>query len=351
MPQRRHAPTRELSPPRDRGVPHRPGPTWRRVLALSGLVALTACGGGGGSTPNGVPTPTPSPPPPSPLPAQMSVPTPVGYDADHLAAFNRINELRVMAGLGMLAQDTRLDAAAQAHVGWMDANGTFSHVEVSGTVGFSGEHWWDRAESLGYLSTAGSEVISWGFQPERAVDSLVNAIYHRTAILSINPTDLGVGYSVAVKSGFGLLSDFVVSVPRDGSPRAFGQSMQSNAGGVVLWPIDRAVGVQSRMGNEYPNPVPDIEVANLGTPASIQVDPGLVLAVKVFEIREYGSGILVPTRILTWDTDPNGLIYGNMVAAIPLSPLTTGQSYLVHFSGSTPNREIIRDWVFGVGSQ
>ena len=33
----------------------------------------------------------------------LTVPTPVGYDADRLAAFKRLNEIRLSAGLGMLA--------------------------------------------------------------------------------------------------------------------------------------------------------------------------------------------------------------------------------------------------------
>src|SRR4051812_9890631 len=69
------------------------------------LGSLVACGGGGGDAPP-APVPAPAPPPaPLPVPAQLSVPDPVGYDEDHLAAFNRLNELRLSAGLGMFAQD------------------------------------------------------------------------------------------------------------------------------------------------------------------------------------------------------------------------------------------------------
>ena len=74
----------------------------------------------------------------------MSVPDPVGYDADRLAAFNRLNEIRLSAGLGMLAQQPLMDRAAQAHADWEIANDVFGHVEQAGTMGFTGAHWYDR---------------------------------------------------------------------------------------------------------------------------------------------------------------------------------------------------------------
>ena len=114
------------------------------VTATVASATLSACGGGGGGAPEPppppapTPVPTPSPAPTGPMAAQMTVPTPVGYDADRLAAFNRLNEIRLSAGLGMLAQSTRMDQAAQAHAEWMVANDSFTHEEVVGTVDFTG---------------------------------------------------------------------------------------------------------------------------------------------------------------------------------------------------------------------
>ena len=101
----------------------------------------------------------PARPPPAPIAAQLTVPTPVGYDADRLAAFNRLNEIRLSAGLGMLAQNTEMDQAAQAHAAWMVANDSFTHDEVAGTPGFTGANWASGIEAFGYVPVEGAEVM------------------------------------------------------------------------------------------------------------------------------------------------------------------------------------------------
>ena len=119
---------------------HRLSPS---VLARAGAVAavvgaLGACGGGGVAP--GPPAPSPA----TPIAAQLAVPRPVGYDADRLAAFDRLNEIRLSAGLGMLAQNAAMDRAAQAHADWIIANDSFTHEEVLGSPGFTGVNWWER---------------------------------------------------------------------------------------------------------------------------------------------------------------------------------------------------------------
>ena len=104
---------------------------WRSLGALLSLAAasalagaLVACGGGGGGgeapapPPAPVPAPAPAPGPSSaPIAAQLTVPTPVGYDADRLAAFNRLNEIRlseptgrIRTGLSHIDDDRHRDA-------------------------------------------------------------------------------------------------------------------------------------------------------------------------------------------------------------------------------------------------
>jgi hypothetical protein len=304
-----------------------------RAAAIASLAGtLGACGGGGGS-----PSPAPEPPPapsPQPLPAVMSVPTPVGYDADHLAAFNRLNELRVAAGLGMLAQNQEMDTAAQAHVEWEVANDVFSHVETVGTIGFTGANWWDRDKTQGYSPLGGAEVMSWGYDPVVAVDGLVNVIYHRSLILEVDPVDVGIGESAAIAQH--LRSPLVIDfcTPDDGSARSAGQTSQPGISGVVIWPLDGAHEVWTHMGVEEPNPVPDHDVLQLGTPASISVNKDEKIEALQFVLTEGATGDPVPTIVLSHESDLNGIIPPSFVGLIPVGGLKANTEYRVDFTGS-----------------
>ncbi|BDT60186.1 hypothetical protein MasN3_36800 [Massilia varians] len=100
-------------------------------LAASFAVVLSACGGGGGE--RGSPSPpvstNPTPPVVTSPPAtpeqdlQTSVPIPTyAANSEELAFFNAYNEFRSQAGLGKLAQNTKLDLAAKNHLNYQAQN-------------------------------------------------------------------------------------------------------------------------------------------------------------------------------------------------------------------------------------
>ena len=313
-----------------------------RLAAAAALIAavfsLTACGGGGGGAPEpppAPPPPTPAPAPTAPIAAQLSVPTPVGYDADRLAAFNRLNEIRLSAGLGMLAQSTAMDRAAQAHADWMIANDSFTHDEMAGTSGFTGTNWARRDEAFGYVPVGGGEVMSSGATPGPGVDLLVNAVYHRAFLLAIEPVDVGVGWSdSAVET---LSKPLVIDLTRPSSDalRGLGQMAQDSIQGVAIWPLNDARDVPLRLGLESPNPVPTQDVLSLGTPVSITVDRMKTITASRFVLTNRQTGAVVATQALTYQSDPNGVVTGSYVAAIPLSALAPAATYDVAFSGTT----------------
>jgi uncharacterized protein YkwD len=323
-------------PPSQNAARH-PGLGMLRALfqaaAIAGLAGtLAACGGGGGD--GGTPTPVPPPPPPpQPLPAVMSVPTPVGYDADKLAAFNRLNELRVAAGLGMLTQDIRLDQAAQAHVEWEIANDVDSHFETVGSPGFTGVNWQDRDRKQGYAPRGGSEVMSTGSGPSYAVDGLLNVIYHRAALLEFDPVDVGIGWSSPGHANLPtpLVIDF--ASPDDGSARSVGQTAQAQIGGVVVWPLDGATGLPTHMGEEVPNPVPGEDVRLLGTPASISVYKDQKIETSAFSLSEDASGQSVPAVLLDSANDPEHIISQSFVGLLPIAALKENTVYRIDFEG------------------
>ena len=342
---------------------------WRSLGALFSLAvasalagALVACGGGGGDAPAPAPppaptpSPAPAPNPSAPIAAQLTVPTPVGYDADRLAAFNRLNEIRLSAGLGMLAQNTAMDQAAQAHAEWMIANDSFSHFEVAGTQGFTGENWAQRDESFGYVPVEGGEVMAQG-PASAAVDSLLNTAYHRALLLAFEPVDVGVGWSSDKSAS--IVMPLVIDATKPGldAVRGLGQSPQPSIHGVAVWPLDGAANVPVRLGLEIPNPVPTQDVATLGTPVSITVEEYKTISATQFVLTESLTGKVVPVQMLTNKNDPNFIVPESFIAAIPLAPLSPNTSYQAFFSGSTlqfPSGTVelvSRTWSFTTGNQ
>jgi uncharacterized protein YkwD len=312
------------------------------AAATAVSAALIACGGGGGSAaapesppPAPSPAPAPSPSPTGPIAAQMTVPTPVGYDADRLAAFNRLNEIRLSAGLGMLAQSTAMDQAAQAHAEWMVANDSFTHEETAGTDGFTGESWPRRDEAFGYVPVGGSEVIASGGQVTAEVEALVNGIYHRAGILAFEPVDVGIGWSAGNAASVSRPLVIDLTKPSNDAIRGLGQTAQARIHGIAVWPIDGAANVPLRLGLESPNPAPGRDVLTLGLPVSITVDDSRTISATLFTLTDGTTGVAVPTQVLTNQNDANFLIPESFIALIPLSALSPNTTYEVTFSGST----------------
>jgi len=333
------------------------GSLFRAVSVVALASVLHGCGGGSGG---GVPEPPPPPPPPpaptpsptssGPIAAQMTVPTPVGYDAERLAAFNRLNEIRLSAGLGMVAQSMAMDQAAQAHADWMVANDVFSHQEQAGTPGFTATDWSLRDEAFGYVPVGGSEVMAASGQASKEVDALVNALYHRAGMLAFEPVDVGVGWSGGTAAHVAM--PLVIDLTRPGSDdvRGLGQAAQQTIEGVAIWPLDHAIGVPTRLGLESPNPVPDRDVLSLGTPLSITIDRLKAISTVSFAMAD-SSGAVVPIRLLSNQTDPNFLIPPSFVAAVPLAALSPNTTYIAKYSGTAVTlsggvENIHRTWSF-----
>jgi len=327
-----------------------------RLVAVAAMFGvLGACGGGGGGS-----APMPPPPAPSPsglLDAVMSVPDPVGYDADRLAAFNRLNEIRLSAGLGMLAQNRLMDQAAQAHADWEIANNAYDHVERAGTVGFTGTEWWDREEALGYTPLEGAEILSSGYAAASAVDVLVNVVYHRIGILTMENVDVGIGRSSQMAPSVAQPLVIDSAVPEGDAIRGQGQLPQAAINGVAVWPRDGAQGVLMRMGGEVPSPAPGLDIQQLGTPISLTVANSRAIDSASFVVTNIVAGSPVQTRLLNHRNDPNLLVPASYIAAIPTAPLNPNTTYSVAFSGSLTDLStgtastLVRNWQFTTGAQ
>ena len=281
----------------------------------------------------------------------------MGYDADRLAAFDRLNEIRLAAGLGMLAQSVTLDQAAQAHAAWIIANDSFTHDETAGTKGFTGVHWWDRDEALGYVPVGGWEVMAGPVRGAQGVDVLVNTVYHRVGMLSFEPVDVGIGWTSGAAASVSVPLVMDITKPGTDPVRGLGQAAQASINGVATWPVDGAQGVPLRLGLESPNPVPGQNVLSLGTPASITAGADQTVAVASFVMSIAATGAAVPTQAMTSQSDPNFLVPASFVALIPLNALIPNMTYRVVFAGNAtgfPSGTVVpinRTWTFTTASQ
>jgi Cysteine-rich secretory protein family len=102
---------------------------------------LVACGGGGDGGP-GAPVVAP---PTSYVEPQAVTQVPAGAYSDvwRLSAFNRLNEVRAQAGIGLLRQNVSVDQAAQNHSSYQVNHGKLEHTESAGGADFTG----DRTDS------------------------------------------------------------------------------------------------------------------------------------------------------------------------------------------------------------
>ena len=155
----------------------------RIVGAALCLGLLTACGGtsvpvqvssGGGSLGS----------PALDLPS-LQPSTNTGQDASFATLLNNV---RLDAGSGPVAYDSRLDAAAQAHADDMLDNNYFSHT------GLNGSSVSDRVRAAGYNYRALGENIAAGYQSEESVMAgWVGSPGHQANNINPNFEDFGLG--------------------------------------------------------------------------------------------------------------------------------------------------------------
>lgn len=322
------------------------------ALLASGLAG---CGGGGSDTPT-----TPSaPPPPQVEPGPVvSVSVATYSDIPKLTAFNRLNALRAEAGLGLFAQNARLDQAAQAHSNYQAANNAQGHNETPGLAGFTGVTPWNRAPAAGYQANALNEVINFdaSLGGSGQVDALMSAPYHRIPLLSYSHLDVGFGYSV-----FPVGANTAALTINIGRTAGAMQGAPSTL--LAVWPTDGTAGVSTTMTPEIPDPIPENNGASAGYAISAQVNEAWrTLAVSSFTLYD-ANGSVVSTKLLAAPADAFLSSFaggGSYVALLPRAPLARNTTYTVTFTGFTtlqnnPQSQgptpVSKTWSFTTGSR
>ena len=335
-------------------------------LAASVSILLASCGGGGGgSSSNSTSGSAPSAPVVTSGILQTSVPTfTYGASSQEFAFGTALNQFRQHIGLGLLAQNTKLDASANAHLGYVVANdinyrGTiimdaidpvtgnpYFHEEQVNLKGFTGVMPADRDKAVGYTGQlTGSEEGAYGggHGSTVALASLIATVYHRQGLMAQSLTEFGVAVGTDQ-------SQTVVLEMGATSP-------QSNASDFIgTYPTDKQTGVGLHAMVEAPNPLPDLSTSNTdfptktGYPVSIESKEGSTLEVVSFTLTQAGSATPLDVRLLTSATDTLHRLSPNVAFIVAKAPLNPNTTYQVAFSGRVNNVVVTKNWSFTTGA-
>jgi uncharacterized protein YkwD len=312
-----------------------------RLGALLVTLLLASCGGGGKSYPETVYKDAVEPG------AVLLVPAANYADARRTAAFNRLNDIRQQAGMGLLTQNSAIDQAAQKHSAYQVVNSAIGHEEQVGMPEFVNSDYRFRMTHFGYdLHQNGYTEVTAALDKFDKVDSaeagiilvdgLMTTPYHRNEMLRANLIDVGVGI-YNDKATTVLTIDIAKTSTRE-------QGAPDNI--AFIWPPNNATDVLKNMHRENPNPIPENGSLPAGYPASVHVNGEFRLIKKVdkFEMRD-PSGNLVNTKLI---------IPGDFAAIIPRSPLAKNTRYTVNFETETNEYRpvtIKKSWSFTTGDK
>jgi len=322
-----------------------------RALPLAALLA--ACGGGesggGGSLPAG---PAPSPPDPEITRPITDMPT-SSYTGDKLAAFGRLNEARLAAGVGAVRQDAELDAAAQAHATYQVRNYMVGHGEDPSRPWFTGVDHVSRAAAQGYSGIVVGEVITPILPGIEAIESFLHSVYHLYGLLEPRANQMGLGIDQTTRPG-----------PLNSTSITLGTTdpLLLPLATVWHWPVDKQTSVEPRFvpSSELPNPAPDLAVA--GTPIMFCGSKGnyAPLGITRATLKDTHTVRQMPIRLLrpagvsvdaTVDaqiiTDANlGTMHQGCVFLLPSVELEHGKTYEANVQAVQAGEPVGQVWTF-----
>jgi uncharacterized protein YkwD len=308
-----------------------------KTLVISALLAavLAGCGGGGGGdsgTGGGGTTPTN----PTGTDLQTSVPAPTyAAGSPELDAWNVLQQARDACGFGMLAQDTRLDAAAKAHANYLSLNNTMEHTETPGQPGFTGATPADRAKAQGFSGTYVSELLAFRASGRLSMEELLAVPYHLR-----NATDTGYRFvGFAFKAG---ARNMLAVMPG----RVDLQGQKLGKGVVANYPCENAQNVSNAWLGENPDPFPDLASQYKGTSIVLRADQGSNLTIANFSVTKVSTGGSITFRTITKQSDANSRFGSHEFVAVPVSALDVGETYSVTYSGDLDGVKVQKTFTF-----
>lgn len=301
------------------------------------------------------------------LAPQVSVAEPTyAAGSGQLALFKAINTLRQQLGVGLLTQDVRLDAAAQAHAIYLSSNSVSQHDEAAENRDFY------EVSPLLRARKAGAPAAQWVGEAvagakggndtdvgERCFRQWLHTVYHLQSLVG-NQESVGVGYSPRGSLGlnlcvldFGTLTAAQADPAPNGVPYVGGQHF--DAGTFVTVPRSGETDVEPGFNadSESPDPAPDLKTP--GRPLMVYANGafGEVLSVVAFKVVG-PNGADVPARVLVSPAAKAGgsdgagdpFIRNNAAFLLPLAPLADDATYTATFAGTRAGKPVSFSWSF-----
>ena len=232
-------------------------------------------------------------------------------NVERKVAFETLNKIRGITGVGYLKQHDILDKAAESHSNYVAINrnephieGLGVHFEEPGFPGFTGKTAPDRAKYFGYEGNGIAEVMAGSQIATNAIYKIAGVPYHSKLII-------GDYYYV----GIGSPENSMKTILTDANLYPVFSSDF-----VALFPCNGVkVNVQAQ-GYETPNPSVLNGKQDFGYSSIALVRRGQKLEVISWELRDE-EGNLVPTVLMTSENDRFKYFGKNEASLIPLNPL------------------------------
>jgi hypothetical protein len=307
--------------------------------------ALSACGGGAGST-YGSGGPGGS--------GGTGTPSTKGGNQTQQDAIARLNAYRRAAKVPEVLLNDVLDTSSTKHAGYqaIRGNGLTHYETVNGNPGgaadtgnamFSGVDPWARMDAASpthsFPDSYSEGISSMGGVP--AIDHLWNTVYHRIPMMR----------HVVDRAGFGDRATAAATYPAKGVPAsgAYGYATIDFAAGLhvitdSVWPEDGSTGIGRSFSSDSENPDPVDGADVVGTPLH-WVAPVAMPLTSVSATVTPDGGSEVPIYLLTSDNDPAGDLDGNEVFIMTRSPLAADTTYHVAIHSA----QLDRSWSFTTG--
>ena len=158
-------------------------PTTTAAQSAFAQAAVTTTQSATTTTPPTTTHPTTTTQPPPPVVTTTSTPPP----SQTQQVFALVNQARAQAGCKALADDPRLDTAAQQHSDDMADRDYFSHTTPEG-VTFD-----KREEAAGYPSPGGENIAAGQSSAQQVMTAWMNSSGHRANILNCSFAAIGIG--------------------------------------------------------------------------------------------------------------------------------------------------------------
>jgi hypothetical protein len=257
---------------------------------------------------------------------------PSSASSSQIAALDALNQVRLATGSGCANEVATLNTASQNHCNYYASNTgaciADAHAEVATCSGFTGASFGDRDTAAGY-SNGFFEVMAFDDDPVRAVQILVDSVWHRTPLLSPWIADFGYGNATKCDT-----MDF------GGNP----SSMPSNT--VVTYPYAGQTSVPTKFNGATEGPVPPAPPGGWpsGYPITVYAKG---INITSHSITVDGQSSALPDQVINPAKYPNtGYLLINDAVIYANAPLTSGTTYRVKVSASSSSGNLNLEWTF-----